>query len=58
MAAYPDSNGQIVGATVTLEESGRFIFFNVPAGLTNLSVAEGGGNALVTAYSGVSPTPI
>lgn len=53
VAAYPDSNGQIVGATVTLEESGRFIFFNVPAGLTNLSVAEGGGgNALVTAYSG------
>ncbi|MCG3115194.1 MAG: VCBS repeat-containing protein [Candidatus Manganitrophus sp. SA1] len=53
VAAYPDSNGQIVGATATLEESGRFIFFNVPAGLTNLSVAEGGGgNALVTAYSG------
>ncbi|MDC4223965.1 MAG: FG-GAP-like repeat-containing protein [Candidatus Manganitrophus sp.] len=53
VAAYPDSNGQIVGATATLEESGRFIFFNVPAGLTNLIVAEGGsGNALVTAYSG------
>ncbi|NKE70470.1 FG-GAP-like repeat-containing protein [Candidatus Manganitrophus noduliformans] len=52
VAAYPDQNGRIAGATATTD-SGRFIFFNVPAELTNLIVAEGGsGNALVTAYSG------
>jgi hypothetical protein len=53
VAAYLDPDGQIRGATATTENSGRFIFFNVPAGFTHLSVAEGGsGNALVTAYSG------
>lgn len=53
VAAYPDPDGQIRGATATTEESGRFIFFNVPSGFTHLSVAEGGsGNALVTAYAG------
>ncbi|NKE71613.1 FG-GAP-like repeat-containing protein [Candidatus Manganitrophus noduliformans] len=52
VATYPDQNGRIAGATATTD-SGRFIFFNVPAGLTNIRVAEGGaGNALVTAYSG------
>lgn len=50
--AYLDEAGAIAGAQATTR-SGRFIFFNVPAGLANLSVAEGGsGNARVTAYSG------
>jgi len=56
VVAYLDPEnqiGQIAQGAGATTGSGRFIFFNVPAGLTNVSVAEGGsGNALVTAYSG------
>ncbi len=50
--AYLDEAGEIASDAGATTKSGRFIFFNVPAGFMHLIASEGGsGNALVTAYS-------